>query len=407
MYRKKSTGACMAVCASLGVLLAGPIAASPLDNPAVTVPDADPFYAVPGDIAGSANGTVLDSRPITASAGPVPLDAKAWQVKYKTTDHTGEATATVVTVLVPNTPWTGPGPRPLVSFQSAEDGVGLRCAPSLALRGGGLLGGAVSDVVTSVPKLLHTGWAVAVADYQGPDSLFTNAKMTAHGVLDGIRAARSFAPAGIDPNAPMGLTGYSGGGYASLIAAMYQPTYAPELDFAGLAYGGTGSDSREVYDTANGGPFGGGVPILFVAQSRAYPQAQLESHLDDTGRRIIAESQADCIFDGTARYPGLDFGKHLSTEGADKLESLMWQNSPLTQPGLPAQPVFYYHATGDELVPYSSGMSMVDRMCANGVRVEHLAIPGSEHLVEAARGIDYAIPYLADRFAGKVAPTTC
>lgn len=38
-----------------------------------------------------------------------------------TEDHRGRPSATVTTVLVPDTPWEGEGPRPLLSYQTAED----------------------------------------------------------------------------------------------------------------------------------------------------------------------------------------------------------------------------------------------------------------------------------------------
>ncbi|MEU1208706.1 lipase family protein [Nocardia sp. NPDC005825] len=404
----KTIGAVVGItCAAMSVAFAPPAAAQPLDNPGVVAPDADPFYAVPGDLAGLANGAILDSRPISASAGPVPLSTRAWQVKYKTLDTHDRPTATVATVLVPTAPWTGPGPRPLVSLQSAEDGVGLRCAPSLTLRGGGLLGGSLTDIVVQLPKLIERGWGVVVPDWEGPDSAFGSAPMAAHGVLDGIRAARAFEPAGFAADTPIGLWGYSGGGFASIVAAQFQPSYAPELSFAGIAAGGAPGDERAVYHAANGGPFGGAVPVLFVGISRGFPEARLESYLNDTGRRIVAESQTDCLPDAGARNPGLDFGDSLNAEGVEKLMSLLWSNSPLAQPGVPESPMYLYHAVGDELVVYPPAKALVERLCAAGVTVEHRADPGGEHLVEGALGADGAVDFLADRFAGRDAPSTC
>jgi len=49
--------------------------------------------------------------------------------------------------------------------------------------------------------------------------MFLGAKGEARGVLDGLSAARAFAPAGIEKSAPIGLWGYSGGAFASSVAA--------------------------------------------------------------------------------------------------------------------------------------------------------------------------------------------
>src|SRR3954453_16025066 len=124
------TGSVLVAVLALG--LAAPAAGSA----AAPVPENDPFYAVPGGISGLPNGTVLASRAITAYSGPLPMPARSWQVKYKTLDNQGAPTATVTTVMVATAPWTGTGPRPLVSYQVAEDGVGGRCSASYALRTG-------------------------------------------------------------------------------------------------------------------------------------------------------------------------------------------------------------------------------------------------------------------------------
>src|ERR1700738_2015824 len=60
------------------LVLSAPTAAT-----AVPLPDQDPFYAVPTHIAGLANGAILKSRRVSASAYSLPLPANAWQVQYK------------------------------------------------------------------------------------------------------------------------------------------------------------------------------------------------------------------------------------------------------------------------------------------------------------------------------------
>lgn len=74
-------------------------------------PDSDPFYAVPAHLAHLPNGTLLAARPEQAMALAVPIPARAWQLKYKTIDQLGKASAYVTTLLVPRTPWRGDGPR--------------------------------------------------------------------------------------------------------------------------------------------------------------------------------------------------------------------------------------------------------------------------------------------------------
>lgn len=191
-------------------------------------------------------------------------------MKYRTTDHKGRPTATLATILVPKETWKGPGRRPLVSYQPAEDGVGLRCTPSYALRAGLASGLTTSqvDVVYGIPLLLARGWAVVVPDWEGPDSLFGVHAVAGLAVLDGIRAARRFGPAKLGGRRPIGLWGYSGGGFATTAAAQLHRRYAPHLRIRAIAAGGVPGDIRQVYETANGSVFGGAAILLLIAMDR-------------------------------------------------------------------------------------------------------------------------------------------
>src|SRR4051794_12365292 len=160
------------------------------------------------------------------------MPAKAWQVKYKTLDNQGAPTATVTTVMVPTAPWTGPGRRPLVSYQVAEDGVGGKCSASYALRTGTqpdsqASSGNAQTETAAMRQALDRGWAVAAPDYEGPRSAFLGADIEARETLDGVRAALRFAPAGLGALTPIGLWGYSGGAFASALTAQLQHSYPP------------------------------------------------------------------------------------------------------------------------------------------------------------------------------------
>ena len=58
------------------------------------VPEDDPFYAVPSNIASYANGAVINARRITAIAYVLPMPVDSWQILYKTNDAHGVPTAT-------------------------------------------------------------------------------------------------------------------------------------------------------------------------------------------------------------------------------------------------------------------------------------------------------------------------
>lgn len=255
------------------------LAAAALTAPAASAaelppnPAVDPFYAQPAPFPDVAPGTVLDSRPITIRAPTLPVPIRAWQVKYRSSDTRGAAIADVATIMQPLSPPAGP--RTLVSYQTAQDGLSLDCAPSYVLATGTAL--PAEELALMVP-LLAAGHTVVTADYDGPDSEWTAGLNTAHGVIDGIRAAQSFAPAGLSgASTPTALMGYSGGAPASQWANEVQPSYAPELKFAGVAAGGVPADIEYVARRIDAGrcrgstsapPSGSAVPIRRSTRTR-------------------------------------------------------------------------------------------------------------------------------------------
>ncbi len=379
---------------------------------AVPPPHQDSFYAEPADLADLPNGTVLASRVVEPKSFLLPLPAHAWQVQYKTIDNHGAPRAFVATVLVPHGEWTGAGPRPLLSYQVAEDGVGARCAPSYALRGG--IDGVPSNAYTETGMIrfaLQQGWTLVVPDYQGPDSDLFGAEGYVHGVLDGIRAARAFAPAAVDPAAPIGMWGYSGGAQATAIAAQQQRGYAPELPVTGVALGGIVADLEATMAGFSGGIAGGGAVVGLVGLDRSYPDADVAGYLNEAGRAMMAASRADCLLDAAVAYPFLDAATLEAWPGSitdnPALSEVVRRASPLFRPGAPTAPVLIYHAVADEFAPVAAARAMAGKYCADGIAVELVEHSFGEHGTEAMVGLPTALTYLADRFAGRPAVSTC
>lgn len=376
----------------------------------VPVPEDDPFYAVPRDAAAHRNGDVLDSRRIEAKVYDLPVPADAWQVKYRTEDSKDRPSATVTTLLVPRLPWLGAGPRPVVSYQTAEDGVAGKCAPSYALRAGARGGFSGSYSETGLIGLLVArGWAVAVPDYEGPRSEFLVGDTQAKGVLDGVRALKRFRTAGLG-RSPVALWGYSGGSLASVTAAQLQPTYAPELRFAGVALGGLLGDVRATIDAFSGSAFGGAIPMGINGFLRAYPELRLLQYLTERGRALVEEASGDCITDAVPRHPFLSLADLEATPHAlstPAVAEMLRDNSPLHRGGTPQAPIYHYHAVLDELAPIAPARATLRRFCAAGAVVQSVENPVGEHLTEVVVGAPGAIAFLQRRFSGRTPVDTC
>ncbi|MDX6581875.1 MAG: hypothetical protein QOI10_1059 [Solirubrobacterales bacterium] len=401
----------LAVAIAAAALLA---AAAPALADSVPLPENDPFYAIPkrSRLEGKPNGKVLDSRQVEVNASGVRIPATAWQVKYKTLDVHGRPSAYVATVMIPDAASTGPGPRPLVSYQTAEDGVGSKCSPSYGLRAGFEAGGSNSaNEANAMRVAMERGWAIVAPDYEGPRSEFLGAKGEARGVIDGVRATLRFQPAGFDrKRTPVGLWGYSGGALASTLAAQLQPRYAPDLHFAGVALGGTPADIEAVMRAFSGSPFGGAIAIGLVGADRSYPAVDVQQYLSDFGREAVANSQSDCINDSVQRYPGArieDFATDPAVFELPAVQRLLRKMSPLWFRGTPSAPVYEYHAVADELAPIGPARLLVQRFCDAGVTVQHVEDHTSEHVSLVVSGATGAMDYLGARFAGEPAPSTC
>ncbi|MFI6870342.1 lipase family protein [Nocardia sp. NPDC050406] len=391
----------------LAVVIALAAAVAPLARPQIPVPDADPFYAPPEGLAHFANGTVLDSRPIAVFGLPLPV--AAWQVQYRSTDSLGQPVADMATVMLPPGPWTGAGGRPLLSYQVAEDSLGTRCAPSYALRGGRDFG--IVNTLLDVPFLTETlrrGWAVVVSDYEGPQSRFFDGVTSGRGVLDGIRAARDFAPLGLAPDSPIGAWGYSGGAFATLWAAQLRATYAPDVWLSGVSSGGVPANIPAIARGVDGELQAGLGLLILLSLTRNDPGSGLVELLNDRGRDALVRESESCGADLVVRYLFARMDDYASVPNL--LSHPVFEATAAAQElggAIPDVPLYLYHSTGDDVIPVAGFTALRDRYCAGGASMIslHSGVPGHNPaaLVESFG----AMNYLADRFAGIPAPQGC
>ncbi|HEX7301919.1 lipase family protein [Lentzea sp.] len=374
----------------------------------VLAPDDDPFYRPPSRLDSRPDGAVLRWRRLPSSALAVPAPAHVWQLLYKTRDNAGKPTATAGTLLVPTARWTGPGERPLLSYQTPEDGLATTCAPSYLLRAGSVTYDAPSEAQArfdrgQVADAVHRGWAVVVPDYEGPKSEFLGTEAAAHGVLDGLRAARSFPLARVHRDAPLGLWGYSGGGLATASAAQRQARYAPELEISAIAQGGVPADVNAALATISGQVFSGWIPFGLAALRNANPKADVDRYLNAYGR-----TSADKVAHGCAGA-AIVAGPHLATiqqfEAAPgsltsgSFRDFAHRLSPVGMGGTPTAPVLVYHGTADELLPISAARELAAQYRARGADVVMVEHEGQAHGDEQSFGVAGAVAFLRERFS--------
>jgi hypothetical protein len=359
----------------------------------VTDPGDDPFYRQSEELDGLRPGEVLDGRPVEVRAFRRRIDADAWQVRFRSTDSRGAAASGVTTVMVPRRPFKEPV-RPLLSYQCAIDSLGATADPSYTLRRGNLW------ELPLMVRALRRGWAVVTTDHNGPEHACFALPLVARFVLDGIRAAIAFEPAGFDAATPIGLWGYSGGAQATVSAAEQQPTYAPELNVVGAAAGGLGVDaisSPDMFEDANllsGVPFGAVIGI-----SRGFPDVDLLGALTPEGRAMVAAAADMTAQQLIMHFAFLRCSDYLTVPSVLEIPGMRaaMEACRLGQ-ATPSTAVHLYHAVHDKYPPIADVDGLVENYRREGVDVTYRRFRFGGHVAVSFAGVPGALRFLRGRF---------
>ncbi len=352
-------------------------------------PSRDAFYAAVA--APPAPGVVVRHREL---AVPVTTPARLHHVVHGSTGGRGQSTAVSGTVLVPRSPWSGPGARPILSYGVGLHGLGRDCAPSRLIAAG------EEDEWPLIRLALSLGWAVAVTDgdglgMPGPHT-YGAGRPGGHAMLDVVRAGVHLG-LGLSPRAPVLLWGYSEGGRNAAFAAELHRGYAPELGLVGAALGGVPADLYAVVKAIDGGPVCGlGLGVL-VGLAHAYDDPRLWSILSPTGMEAARRA---ATLDG----PGLiiGFGTPLTTHTvrAQPWDDEAWravlagERAGRMRPGVPT---YHYHVARDEIVPVPVGHALRADYAAFGGDTTWVVLPSPNHLTGAVAGAGGALRWLTER----------
>jgi hypothetical protein len=363
-------------------------------------PDSDPFLAAPANLADLAPGSVFRSRPVSTFVVPgVPLTARAHQILLRSNDAKNQPAAVVATILVPKKN----DRNQVLAYQPATDSLGAKCEPSYQLQTG------AEKEAALIQTALNRGLTVVVPDHQGPRHAFAAGPMAAHAVLDSVRGTLASPEAELPgPSTKVVMMGYSGGAIATGWAAQLHPDYAPDLDVVGVASGGTPADLEAAAASMDGTLDGGG---LFVGAAfgvmREYPE--LLSLINQRGLDYAERIKDQCLyeltshaFDSVKKYS--DSPDPLREPVAQQVLTELKMGGPLA----PTAPVYLWHSTLDQLIPYRVAPALRDDWCSQGTKVQLVTDRLlSEHITGAIKYADPAQRWLLDRLDGKPLPATC
>ncbi|OQE26558.1 hypothetical protein PENSTE_c005G08627 [Penicillium steckii] len=375
-------------------------------------PANDPFYQPPAGYEKKEPGTILRQRKVNvAFLGLIPDPVDTYQLLYRTTAINGSAIATVTTVFKP----ASPKKDRFVSFHTAYDSSATVCNPSYNYQ----FLAPQTDIISSAEQLLlqaylTLGYIVASPDYEGPDAAFGPGRLEGMGVLDNMRAVSNFGPKlGLTSDNPMVVgAGYSGGAIATGWAAALQPTYAPELDIKGWVQGGTPSNLTGTLVFIDNTVFSGFIPpaVVGLAMPSAYGAELspiIEKVLTDKGRKTLESAKTNCAVGDLLAFPEMSlFSTDVQSMGWDLLQqptikSILSKNTlGVNKDETPTAPVFVYHATQDEVIPYSNASAMVNSWCDNGANVKFTSYGNGGHATTEVIALPDAISFVESAFAG-------
>ena len=394
----------------LSVLAAALVLLTACDPP---FPSDDAFYEPPSPLPAGNPGDIISSRSSRFTLDPIgkaPVaNVTSTQVLYRSVDALGAPMAVTGTVLVPTTPWTGPGSRPLVSYAVGTRGVGDDCAPSYTLSQGADYEGLF------IKSVIDQGWAVAISDYQGLGTPGLHTYMVGpaqgHAVLDMARAAQRLPGSGLSSNTPVGLMGYSQGGGAAGWAAELAGSYAPDLKVKGSILGGVPGDLTATAEFLDGSLAVAFALMAAIGLDAAYPELDLENYLNPRGQALIASSQELCLVsvDGLSTLINVAFTHISDYTTTNPLSTPAWKarlEGTKLGKAKPNAPVFQYHGAIDEIVPFDQAAALRRTWCNKGATVTWTVLP-AEHALGLVQGPPLGIPWLAARFAGIPALGNC
>lgn len=419
MLKSRWVGCALAGLVALAPLTMGlPAGAQPIPAfPKIPELDAE-FYSPSADIVEAASpGEIISSRPVNvANLGVIPVNVDAWQLSYRSNNSRDEAIPAIATVLKPRGVTTEP--RPLLSYQIAEDSLGGYCASSYVLQQGSIpwpLTGAVTGggQFLEIQAALAQGWAVVVPDHQGPNSSFASGPLAGRITLDGIRAAENFDQLGLaGRDTKVGMLGYSGGSIATGHAAELRSSYAPDLNIVGAAEGGIVADVGALVDNANNALGSGIVASGIIGVSREDPEMAtfVAQHLNPLGQALFAAKDNLCVAWNSSIFPFLNLKGLFDTPGDPLLEPETQRVLAKLRMGqrVPDVPMYMFQSNPDWLVPVGPVNRLVDAYCADpAASVVYTRDHFSEHLTLDVIGLPKALLWLGDRFAGIPAQQGC
>jgi acetyl esterase/lipase len=357
----------------------------------------------PGEIPGKP-GSIIRIWPLEGGGPGMGGMGDAFRILYRSTDPSGRPIPVSGAIYIPNGPAPAGG-RNIIAWAHPTSGVMPPCAPSLMPDVGGMM--------WNLPNMITQGYIVVATDYPGlgTDGIhpYLIGESEARSVLDSVRAARDMPNTGASNR--FAVWGHSQGGHAALYTGEVAARYAPELKLVGVAAAAPATYLVELFDADESTEQDllamsvlswtrlENVPVANVVE----PQAM--SAFEKTAKDCI-ESVAEFEKIETDESP-LKSGQFLKVDPskAEPWKGIMLHNSP--GQAAAGAPVFIAQGTADTTVDPEVTKRFGEALCAQGVRVSFVPLPGVTHTFAARDSANAALNWMTERFRGAPAPSSC
>ena len=353
-----------------------------------------------GEIAGQP-GSIIRVWPLESSG---PGSSDAFRFLYRSTGPKGEAIPVSGAIFIPSGPPPAGG-RNIIAWAHPTFGVAPECAPSLYPDRAGL--------IWNLSDMLSQGYIVVATDYPGLGTVgvhpYLIGESAGRAVLDSVRAARHLSKNTASNR--FAVWGHSEGGHAALFTGELAASYAPELTLVGVAAAAPATYLVDLFqdDAATEQDLIAMALLSWTGLENISPATIVEPEV----MPAFTQTARGCLT-SVAQFEALAKSeKPLQTERFLKIDptktepwrGIMVRNSPGQAPA--GAPVFIAQGTVDTTVDPQVTKRFAEALCAQGVKVSFVELPGVSHVFAARDAAPTAIRWMNDRFRGVPAPSSC
>jgi acetyl esterase/lipase len=369
-------------------------------------PVAEALYDVqPGEIPGKP-GTIIRIWPLEGGGPSLVGNANAFRFLYRSTGLNGQPIPVSGAIFIPSGPAPAGG-RNIIAWAHPTTGVMPPCAPSLMPDTAGM--------IWNLAEMLSRGYVVVATDYPGlgTDGIhpYLIGESEGRAVLDSVRAARDLPDSGASNR--FAVWGHSQGGHAALFTGELAARYAPDLKLVGVAAAAPATYLVQLFDADAPTATGKDLTSMALLSWTRLENVPVTTLVEPAAMPAFEKTARDCI-ESVAEFEAIEKAeKPLQTEQFLKVDpseiepwrGIMERNSPGQYPA--GAPVFIAQGTADTTVHPEITKRFGEALCAQGVRVSFVELPGVTHTFAARDSAAAAINWMTDRFRGAPAPSDC